>query len=228
MNPLLAQGMELRRRGWSVTIASPSRMRAHITRAADEANAETKEQRAVGSPGGTAVPANDLTPIEYMNLGDCSAIAELTEALERAADHENYMESQETRWTACAEALAERSLSSRIAILSVCASGAREMFHWALSLHHCMFSSLREQIPKLALRPNIIVVDFATYAGFDAADFFKIPFGPDTQCTMALCYGLRISSLAHACLPVLTRCLSVHLLLFSCEQPRSAEHAFPR
>ena len=155
MNPLLAQGMELRRRGWSVTIASPSRMRAHITRAADEANAETKEQRAVGTPGGTAVPARDLTPLEYMNLGDCADIAELTEALERAADHEDYMES------------------------------AKEMFHWALSLHHCMFSSLREQIPKLPLRPTIIVVDFATYAGFDAADFFGIPFGqtPTTHST---------------------------------------------
>lgn len=51
------------------------------------------------------------------------------------------------------------------------------MFDWALSLHHCMFVSLKQQVPLLARRPDIIVSDFASYAGFDIADVLGIPCG---------------------------------------------------
>ena len=74
--------MELRRRGWTVTLASPSRMQKHIAAGIAEAQAESN--------------SSALVPLAYMNLGDCAAIAELTETLQRAADHENYMESQRT------------------------------------------------------------------------------------------------------------------------------------
>lgn len=50
------------------------------------------------------------------------------------------------------------------------------MFEWSLSLHGCMYASLAEQVPRLSMRPNIIVSDFATYAGFDIADTMGIPF----------------------------------------------------
>ena len=50
------------------------------------------------------------------------------------------------------------------------------MFEWAIHLHSCMYSSLYGQIPKLPTRPNIVIADFATYAGFDVADAFGIPF----------------------------------------------------
>lgn len=80
MNPLVAQGMELRRRGWTVTLASPSRMKKHIEAGIAEAQAESN--------------SSAMATMEYMNLGDCAAIAELTDTLQRAADHENYMESQ--------------------------------------------------------------------------------------------------------------------------------------
>lgn len=51
------------------------------------------------------------------------------------------------------------------------------MFDWALSLHHCMFVSLKQQVALLARRPDIIVSDFASYAGFDIADVIGVPCG---------------------------------------------------
>jgi hypothetical protein len=149
LNPLIAQGMELRRRGWAVTLASPSRLRKHIeaakTRAAKESN----------GPNGQA-----LLPLQSLDLGDCAAIAELTATLERAAGHEDYMAS------------------------------AREMLEWSLSLHHCMYKGLYDQLVHLspAARPSVIVADFATYAAFDIADRFGLPLvinNPDLLNTLS-------------------------------------------
>lgn len=68
-------------------------------------------------------------------------------------------------------------LVSHSPLLLVDCAGSISMLHWAISLHHCMFKSLQDQIPKLEVRPTIMVVDFATYGGFDIADYFSIPFG---------------------------------------------------
>ncbi len=83
-NPLLAQGFELRRRGWTVSIASPSRMQKHIERAISGAT-QRESTDAAGKP---------LPPMNYVNLGDCAAVAQLAETVARAADHEDYLESQ--------------------------------------------------------------------------------------------------------------------------------------
>lgn len=40
-----------------------------------------------------------------------------------------------------------------------------------------MFTSLRDQMPSLSTKPDVLVSDFATYGGFDAADYFDIPLG---------------------------------------------------
>lgn len=50
------------------------------------------------------------------------------------------------------------------------------MFDWAIQLHSCMYASLVRQIPQLEQRPKILISDFATYAGFDAADALTIPY----------------------------------------------------
>jgi polyene glycosyltransferase len=81
-----------------------------------------------------------------MDLGDCGQEEVLTQTLERAAAVEDYMVS------------------------------AREMLHWAISLHLCMFTSLHAQIAAMPRKPTIIVTDFATYAGPDIAEAFHIPF----------------------------------------------------
>lgn len=80
VNPLLSQGFELLRRGWHVTVASPNRMRQHILSAFDKVRHAESED----------------TSLAYLDLGDCAAVANLTGALRRSADHENYMESQQT------------------------------------------------------------------------------------------------------------------------------------
>ena len=185
VNPLLSQGIELARRGWRVTFASPNRMAKHI---------------AAGIKG----RAGELA---YMDLGDCAAIAELHDALERAADHENYMESQCAVRASIRDACddARRIGGSPSHSLPCSSSGAREMFHWSIRLHHCMYISLHDQLPKLDVKPKIVISDFATYAGFDIADTFGIPFSQSAS-------GPKRERERHAAPTLTSRCPCLPLL----------------
>ena len=100
------------------------------------------------------------------------------------------------------------------------------MLHWAISLHSCMFKSLHEQIPKLEVRPSIMVVDFATYAGFDVADYFGIPFGQQTFSCEQIDRGNERGKLCAA----VAHSVAVSVLLSECsrQQRRFAQHTFTR
>lgn len=128
-------------------MASPSRVKNHILHAQADAEKETPSASSASGKA-TAQGNEDILPQSYMDLGDCSGIQDLDAALQRAAEHENMMES------------------------------AQEMFLWSLSLHSCMYKSLATQLRTLIQqgeKPSVLVVDFATYAGFDLADENGIP-----------------------------------------------------
>ncbi len=80
-------------------------------------------------------------------------------------------------------------------------TGAREMFEWALSLHHCMYVSLSAHVSQLSIRPSVLVSDFGTYAGFDVADQFNITLVSPTRTHAHLlsflpCYALQLAVLS--------------------------------
>jgi len=86
LNPLISQGLELGRRGWRVTIASPTRMRDHIH--AQMAQAQMAHSKMAGDPNDVK-----LLNMNYLDLGDCEAVGQLASALRRAAETADYMDS---------------------------------------------------------------------------------------------------------------------------------------
>jgi ribosomal protein S2 len=51
------------------------------------------------------------------------------------------------------------------------------MFEWTLSIHNCMYHALVDGINKMTRKPDVLIVDFATYAAMDAAEHLGIPYG---------------------------------------------------